>query len=115
MSFALKLHDASMFSAARGRLSSFSWRVGMAFVFATGAALTLNSVLIGAAWLAALCLAMSIDYALGKAYLESVSAAARGRFGLCFIIACAATISVFAAMTILLAVAGGPGGRVMSG
>ncbi len=114
MSFALRLHDASMFGAARGRLSSFSWRVGMAFVFATGAALALNSVLLGAGWLAALCLAMSVDYSLGKAYLEAKNAAARRRYGLCFIAACAATISVFAAMTILLAVAGGPAGRVMS-
>ena len=112
--FSLKLDDASMYGAARGRLNSLQWRVLMAFVFATGASLVLNSFAIGYLWLVAMCAAMGFDYWLGQRYLAAETKASRDFFGIMFILACAATITVFAAMTIWVCIAGGPPGRVLS-
>jgi signal transduction histidine kinase len=111
---ALKLQDQSMFGAARGRLASIQWRVGQGVVFATGASFALDSFLLGFGWLAALCAAMAVDYVLGKRYLEAKTDGEREFVGLLFILACAATITVFAAMTIGVAFAGGAPGKVLS-
>lgn len=111
---ALKLQDQSMFGAARGRLTSIRWRLGQGVVFATAASLALDSFVLGFGWLAILCAAMVVDYILGKRYLDAKTDGEREFIGLLFILACAATITVFAAMTIGVAIAGGAPGKVLS-
>lgn len=110
----LKLHDPSMFAAGRGRLASWKWRTAQGVVFATGSSLILDSLFVGFGWLLALCAAMGVDYLLGKQYLAAKTEKERGFYGLLFILGCAATITVFAAMTIWVGVAGGAPGRVFS-
>ncbi len=110
----LKLQDASMFGAAKGRLTSVKWRTLMGVVFAIGGGLVLDSMTIATSWFAALCAAMAADYWLGKRYVAATSARAREVLGLLFIMGCAVTIIVFTALAVYLAWFGGPSGRLLT-
>jgi signal transduction histidine kinase len=109
----LKFNDAAMLSAARGRAATLRWRVGIGVLFMAGATSILDSLPAGLSWFLVLCMAMLFDQMLAKSYLEARGEDARRIAGGLFAWGCFFSISVYAAMPIILAWNGGGPGRVL--
>lgn len=102
-----------MLAAARGRLGSLRWRLGVGIPFAAGAAFVLGSAAAGFGWYLVLAMSMLFDHMLGNSYLEARSPVDRNTTGALFVWGALFTIAVFAAMPVALAVFGGGPGRVL--
>lgn len=102
-----------MLAAARGQVKSLRWRLAIGAIFATGAALVLESAAAGFGWYLVLALSMCFDYMLGNSYLEQRGDADRKTAGVLFIWGSLFSIAIFAAMPVALAAMGGGPGRVL--
>jgi signal transduction histidine kinase len=102
-----------MLAAARGQVKSLRWRLAVGALFATGAALVLESASAGFGWYLALALSMLFDFMLGNSYLEQRGASDRQTAGVLFIWGSLFSITIFAAMPVALAAMGGGPGRVL--
>lgn len=109
----INLQDPSMLAAARGQVKSLRWRLAVGAVFATGAALVLESAAAGFGWYLVLALSMCFDYMLGNSYLEQRGEADRKTAGVLFVWGSLFSISIYAAMPVALAAMGGGPGRVL--
>ncbi len=105
--------DSSTVAAARGRVSSFRWRVAVGALLAVGASLVLNSTAAGLSWWLVLALSMGFDCMLGNSYLEARGEADRKTTGGLFVWGCIFSITIFCGMPVLLAALGGGPGRVL--
>jgi len=111
--FVINLQDPSMLAAARGQVKSLRWRLAVGAIFATGAALVLESAAAGFGWYLVLSLSMCFDYMLGNSYLEQRGEADRKTAGVLFVWGSLFSISIYAAMPVALAAMGGGPGRVL--
>ena len=111
--FVINLQDPSMLAAARGHVKSLRWRLAIGAIFATGAALVLESAAAGFGWYLVLALSMCFDYMLGNSYLEQRGEADRKTAGVLFVWGSLFSISIYAAMPVALAAMGGGPGRVL--
>ncbi|MGD9965131.1 MAG: sensor histidine kinase [Hyphomonadaceae bacterium] len=102
-----------MLAAARGQVKSLRFRMAAGALFATGAALVLESPSAGFGWYLAVVLSLGFDYMLGNSYLEVRGAADRQTAGLLFVWGSLFSITIFAAMPVVLAAMGGGPGRVL--
>jgi len=102
-----------MLAAARGQVKSLRWRLAIGAIFATGAALVLESAAAGFGWYLVLALSMCFDYMLGNSYLEQRGDADRKTAGVLFIWGSLFSIAIYAAMPVALAALGGGPGRVL--
>lgn len=102
-----------MLAAARGQVKSLRWRLAVGAIFATGAALVLESAAAGFGWYLVLALSMCFDYMLGKSYLEQRGQADRKTAGVLFVWGSLFSIAIYAAMPVALAAMGGGPGRVL--
>lgn len=102
-----------MLAAARGQVKSLRWRLAVGAIFATGAALVLESASAGFGWYLVLALSMCFDYMLGNSYLEQRGEADRKTAGVLFVWGSLFSISIYAAMPVALAAMGGGPGRVL--
>ena len=109
----INLQDPSMLAAARGQVKSLRWRLAVGAIFATGAALVLESAAAGFGWYLVLALSMCFDYMLGNSYLEQRGEADRSTAGVLFVWGSLFSISIYAAMPVALAAMGGGPGRVL--
>ncbi|MGE0530407.1 MAG: sensor histidine kinase [Hyphomonadaceae bacterium] len=109
----INLQDPSMLAAARGQVKSLRWRLAVGAIFATGAALVLESAAAGFGWYLVLALSMCFDYMLGNSYLEQRGEADRKTAGVLFVWGSLFSISIYAAMPVALAAMGGGPGRVL--
>jgi signal transduction histidine kinase len=109
----LKFNDQNMLSAARGRVTTLRWRLGVGMLFAAGSASVLDSVPAGLSWYLVLGVAMAFDHVLGRSYLDARGDDARRTAGGLFAWGCVFSICVFAAMPVALASFGGGPGRVL--
>lgn len=109
----LKFNDQAMLSAARGRVTTLRWRLGIGLLFAAGSASVLDSVAAGFSWYLVLCVSMAFDYVLGRSYLDARGEDARRTAGGLFAWGCVFSIIVFASMPVALATFGGGPGRVL--
>lgn len=94
-------------------MKSLRWRLAIGAIFATGAALVLESAAAGFGWYLVLSLSMCFDYMLGNSYLEQRGEADRKTAGVLFVCGSLFSISIYAAMPVALAAAGGGPGRVL--
>ncbi len=102
-----------MLAAARGQVKSLRWRLGVGAIFATGAALVLESAAAGFGWYLVLAMSMCFDYMLGNSYLEQRGEADRKTAGVLFVWGSLFSIAFYAAMPVALAAMGGGPGRVL--
>ena len=102
-----------MLAAARGQVKSLRWRLTVGAIFATGAALVLESAAAGFGWYLVLALSMCFDYMLGNSYLEQRGQADRKTAGVLFVWGSLFSIAIYAAMPVALAALGGGPGRVL--
>jgi signal transduction histidine kinase len=102
-----------MLAAARGQVKSLRFRMAVGALFATGAAFVLESPSAGFGWYLAVILSLGFDYMLGNSYLEVRGAADRQTAGLLFVCGSLFSVSIFAAMPVVLAAMGGGPGRVL--
>lgn len=109
----INVQDTSMLAAARGQVKSLRWRLAIGAIFATGAALVLESASAGFGWYLVLALAMCFDYMLGNSYLEQRGVADRKTAGTLFVWGSLFSIAIYAAMPVALAAMGGGPGRVL--
>jgi signal transduction histidine kinase len=109
----LKFNDPTMLAAARGRLATLRWRLGVGVLFTAGSIAVLNSFAAGFSWYLVLCLAMLFDQMLAKSYVDSRGDEDRRTAGGLYAWGCFFSICVFAAMPIVLAAIGGGPGRVL--
>lgn len=109
----INLQDPSMLAAARGQVKSLRWRLTVGAIFATGAALVLESAAAGFGWYLVLALSMCFDYMLGNSYLEQRGQADRKTAGILFVWGSLFSIGIYAAMPVALVALGGAPGRVL--
>ncbi|MBX3429148.1 MAG: hypothetical protein KF779_06180 [Hyphomonadaceae bacterium] len=109
----INLQDPSMLAAARGQVKSLRWRLTVGAIFASGAALVLESAAAGFGWYLVLALSMCFDYMLGNSYLEQRGQADRKTAGVLFVWGSLFSIAIYAAMPVALAASGGGPGRVL--
>ncbi len=91
-----------MLAAARGQVKSLRWRLTVGAIFATGAALVLESAAAGFGWYLVLALSMCFDYMLGNSYLEQRGQADRKTAGVLFVWGSLFSIAIYAAMPVAL-------------
>ncbi|MBX9745694.1 MAG: hypothetical protein K2X34_02255 [Hyphomonadaceae bacterium] len=108
-----KFSDPSMLSAARSRCGAVRWQLAIAALFALGAMGVLGSISAGLSWLLVLALAKGFDHMLGRSYLEARGDEARRTAGALFVWGTLFSVTVFAAMPLVLAAMGGGPGRVL--
>ncbi|MGD9980883.1 MAG: sensor histidine kinase [Hyphomonadaceae bacterium] len=109
----LNLQDPSMLAAAHGQVKSLRFRMAAGALFATGAAVVLESPSAGFGWYLAVVLSLGFDYMLGNSYLEARGAGDRKTAGMLFVWGSLFSITIFAAMSVVLAAMGGGPGRVL--
>jgi signal transduction histidine kinase len=94
-------------------VKSLRWRLAVGAIFATGAALVLESVAAGFGWYLVLALSMCFDFMLGNSYLEQRGEVDRTTAGVLFVWGSLFSIAIYAAMPVALAALGGGPGRVL--
>src|SRR5690606_25886272 len=109
----INLRYPSMLAAARGQVKSLRWRLAIGAIFATGAALVLESAAAGFGWYLVLALSMCFDYMLGNSYLEQRGDADRKTAGVLFIWGSLLRVAMYAARPGGAAALGGGPGRVL--
>ena len=102
-----------MLAAARGQVKSLRWRLAIGAIFATGAAMVLESASAGFGWYLVLALSTCFDCMLGNSYLEQRGEADRQTAGTLFVWGTFFSVTIYAAMPVALAAMGGGPGRVL--
>lgn len=109
----IRFQDPATLAATRAHVGSLRWRLGIAALFALGAALVLDSASIGFSWFLAIAVATGFDALLGRSYLDARGEADRRVAGGLFVWGCAFSVIVSSAMTLHVAGLGGGPGRVL--